>query len=427
MSLKKDKLRYSKVNNIVLNSDNTYEIEIGGFGIVGIKYLSWGDNEDIMNFLDFDISNREFVLKVLFNQILNSDITYKRFKQISDEELERLLRFFLDKIDYSNKYFKDTGDFFGDFREVFNKEKIEHIKEAAKLVSSLDFSVDLDAVKKAAELVRVSQLHMEKIAKDVAESLGSMFSEWQKIIEYNQSIFDNFKGGILDKQKREFLLQNGWLFTPYLRRKSIEENIINDNELLKRKNSEINGIYENFFSDNNYIELEKMIESWESNVFFQNRMNIFRDCLFVIKAFRVKNRNKYINPARMVLPLLISQIDGITSEYAKSKGLIIDRTKWLDSSGKPVSNKFNILWEQPCCDRWEILSIKMLEDYLFAKAFPYGQSNPSKNKEIPKKIKHRPFFQFCRHKIMHGEDLRFGSIDNVFRAFLVLDFLANLK
>jgi len=69
----------------------------------------------------------------------------------------------------------------------------------------------------------------------------------------------------------------------------------------------------------------------------------------------------------------------------------------------------------------------MLEDYLFSQAFPYGQSNPVKKNEIPQKVKYRPFFQFSRHKIMHGEDLQFGTIDNVIRAFLLLDFLANLK
>jgi len=36
-------------------------------------------------------------------------------------------------------------------------------------------------------------------------------------------------------------------------------------------------------------------------------------------------------------------------------------------------------------------------------------------------------FTFSRHKIMHGEYLRYGRIDNTIRAFLILDFLATLS
>ena len=35
-------------------------------------------------------------------------------------------------------------------------------------------------------------------------------------------------------------------------------------------------------------------------------------------------------------------------------------------------------------------------------------------------------FTFNRHKILHGEELRYGRKDNTIRAFLILDFLAVL-
>ena len=36
-------------------------------------------------------------------------------------------------------------------------------------------------------------------------------------------------------------------------------------------------------------------------------------------------------------------------------------------------------------------------------------------------------FTFNRHKIIHGEYLKYGRIDNTIRAFLILDFLATLS
>ena len=34
---------------------------------------------------------------------------------------------------------------------------------------------------------------------------------------------------------------------------------------------------------------------------------------------------------------------------------------------------------------------------------------------------------FCRNKILHGEEVEYGSINNVIRAFLIIEFLDSIK
>jgi hypothetical protein len=255
---------------------------------------------------------------------------------------------------------------------------------------------------------------------------------WEKWGEANKKTFEVFKNLSVSGKRNKFLLENGWILCPYFSGRSIEK-LIKSDVILQKNNKEINAIYESFFCENDYSELERMIEGWQKNKYFKDRMDIFTDCLFLLKNFR-KNRKNFNmrNPSKIIIPNLIAQIDGITTEFAKDKGLTIDgfQLRYYDgTTDQSLGNhkKFYSLWQEPCFDSSEIYAIKMLEEYLFSKAYPYGQINPGNYNEQPKKVKLRPFFQFSRHKIMHGEDLRYGCIDNTLRLFILLDFLAHLR
>lgn len=458
------KLQQSKNKGITINlSKNNTKLKLDSFGDVELKYVSYGDTQNIAKLLPQKISDKEFVLKILFQQIVKPEIDFAKFEKIPDKELERLGKAFVKKEDYTFKHFKKTSHFFKDFRQALQSQHEKHIEELRKTfepilksaqstiqafeknyssifkqaVEATSYIQDtMTGLNSIAQQFQKAQLQITEsikpiieqyntTARIIEESIKPQIEIWQKWAEQNKSVFENFKNLALDQNKKEFLLQNGWIFSPYLSGKMIKDEL-NSDDILKKKNSEINKIYENFFSKNNYSELESMINSWKQKSCFKDRINIFQDCLVILQTFRPKKHNRNINPARAILPLLIAQVDGITSEYAKSKGLTLNGTQWVDSSGNTVK-KFDSIWEQPCGDSSEIFTIRMLEDYLFSQAFPYGQSNPIQKKENPQKVKYRPFFQFSRHKIMHGEDLQFGTIDNAIRVFLLLDFLANLK
>jgi len=438
-------------------------MKLNSLGSVELKYVSYGDTKEIAKLLPQKISDKNFVLKVLYRQLVKPEIDFSEFEKIPENELKKLAKAFAKKEKYTFKHFQDTGNFFKDFRQALQTHYDKHIEELRKTFEPIlestqktlqSFEKNYSSIfKQAVEASSYIQDTMQRFnsiaqqfqktqlqitesikpiieqysatARIIEESIKPQIEIWQKWAEQNKSVFENFKNLALDQNKKEFLLQNGWVFSPYLSDKTIK-NELNSDDIFKKKNSEINIIYENFFSENNYSELESMIESWNKKSHFKKRINIFKDCLVILQSFRPNKHNKNINPARTILPLLIAQVDGITSEYAKSKGLSLNGTQWIDSSGNTVK-KFDSIWNQPCGDSAEIFTIRMLEDYLFSQAFPYGQTNPAQKKENPQKVKYRPFFQFSRHKIMHGEDLQFGTIDNVIRVFLLLDFLANLK
>jgi len=102
----------------------------------------------------------------------------------------------------------------------------------------------------------------QNIEKSVSELLRPQIIFFQKWVEQHKSVFENFRNLGLDRNKKEFLFQNGWVLSPYLSGKKIKGEL-NSDSILKKKNSEINTIYENFFSENNYSELESMIKSWK--------------------------------------------------------------------------------------------------------------------------------------------------------------------
>lgn len=265
--------------------------------------------------------------------------------------------------------------------------------------------------------------------KEQAEEMNKNFKLMAEPMEKVLKIFsaiqlehEKFFRKIIDTKKKEFLLQNGWMLSPYLFGKDIQKQL-NDTSILKKKNREINAIYKNFFCNNDYQELETMACGWRRNKYFKPRQKIFLDCVEILKVSKTR---KTINPSTIILPVLIAQIDGITFEYAKSKGLRMNKLRPEDKSGEKIDN-FKWIWELPCRDIPNMNALIMLQEFLFSRAFPSGQKDPKNNSEIPKKVKLSPFFKFSRHKIMHGEDYRYKNINDILRVFLILDFLSCLK
>ena len=173
-------------------------------------------------------------------------------------------------------------------------------------------------------------------------------------------------------------------------------------EIGKRKGNQrkaINRLFIDYFSSNNFENLEKLVDGWETNEILKPRIKIFRDCISVMR----NAKGKY-NPLTIVLPTLIAQIDGIRIEFMNRSGLSFwtkDRV-WKGWFKGQTPN-------QKLLD----LANDILLNILFQK------SQPGRPLETP--------FTFNRHKIMHGGYLRYGRIDHTIRAFMILDFLAILS
>ena len=163
------------------------------------------------------------------------------------------------------------------------------------------------------------------------------------------------------------------------------------------QSAQINKLFIDYFSNNNYKELMDLVSSWKSNPLFQKRTKILSDCVTTLQVSK-----REFNASNVVLPTLISQIEGILNSYVKKVGIKRKGNKeWaIEFRNKTKDDDFLEFTE---------LANDVLLDILFQGA------NEGKPLKTP--------FTFSRHKILHGEFTKYGRLDNVLRAFLILDFL----
>lgn len=155
--------------------------------------------------------------------------------------------------------------------------------------------------------------------------------------------------------------------------------------------SYIDDIFINFLSSQDYLYLRnKIVSKWKQNKLFTARMEIFNHCITVLSY-----SNEELNPSNVVIPTLISQTDGILSDFL-GKQL---RKGWKEEFKRKINN-------------YEYSSIlnQVLVDVLFETSFY--------------KSKIKSPLNINRHKIMHGEDINYGTVANSLRLFLILDHLS---
>jgi hypothetical protein len=169
----------------------------------------------------------------------------------------------------------------------------------------------------------------------------------------------------------------------------------------------VNKLFIDHFSERNFRRLGGLVEGWKDNDILKPRLKILRDCVSPLKRSAPRS-----NPSNVILPALIAQIDGITVDFMKSKGFSLRRGKWKDANGNPIDRNTWFNGQVPS-NRMEALAARLLVTILFQNAW-HG---------VPLKIPST----FSRHKIMHGESMKYGRMENTIRAFLIIDFLASLE
>jgi hypothetical protein len=132
------------------------------------------------------------------------------------------------------------------------------------------------------------------------------------------------------------------------------------------------------------------------------------DCVSIVKMASKEG----VNGANVVLPTLLTHIDGILTDYLDSKGVpwkslyddrIDTKTKRITRIGRKT--QFKKISPQVLPEPFNDLAISIFLDILFQKSIP-GQPLESK-------------FGFSRHKIIHGENTNYGRKDYLVRAFMV--------
>lgn len=357
--------------------------ESATFGKVELKYISVGDLTFVAELLDKVKDDREFVVRALHHQLMTPEVSFAEFNKTPDDELVRLARDFAGHERDAFRYLEETTDveFFANFRQAMKTRWQRHVEQiGATLEGALQ------------NLSRLAMKPLQRIGRILSEVLPPFLEQVR----------------IAEQEGIPLLIKYKWLTSPSLPLYLVFEAVrIGGGTGSQRK--AMNRLFVDYFSSNDFANLAILVEGWRANTLFKPRMKIFRDCISVLRSAK-----SGCNPSNVVLPTLIAQIEGIRTEFMKQQGLSFDLEswKWEDSKGN-VHQWEQWLKGQTSNHRLLDPAIHLVLNILFQK------SRPGEPLETP--------FTFSRHKIMHGEQFRYGSIANTIRAFLILDLWAGLS
>jgi len=428
------------------------KLESETLGSIELRHIRLGDLVFIEQNIDKIEGEKEFVCRVMHNQLYSPKLEYSGFAKVSDNELRIIARKFIKENSSFFDHFKETSDaaFYVNFRSSIQKHLDEEKKKLKEALAPLGKTFNnflkqyepligrsLIQDSFMSELSRsaaaISKQWRESVA-GVAESLRPMIEQiaatasfvenlvkpqiesWQRWADQNKKLFENIRSqwdsfqtkySITEPKAIKILKKYKWFVSPSLPITFVFE-VVRIGKKRGNRRREINGLFISYFCSDNYRELEVLINGWKGNPLFKPRIKIFTDCVRgLIRA------NAGCNPSNFVLPTLIAQIDGIQQEYMEKRGLTLaSKGKWKDASGKEIEWK---TWYKAQTANQDMMDVAndIFLNILFQK------SQRGKPLETP--------FTFNRHRILHGENVSYGRIDNTLRAFLLLDFLASLK
>lgn len=190
----------------------------------------------------------------------------------------------------------------------------------------------------------------------------------------------------------------------------------------------LNKVFVYFFSVFDFENLDYLVGKWEAFSSFDDRLPILKECINLLRDSAAKNSNVK-NPHYVVIPTLIAQIDGFKNSiiecYTNKRINIEVKGNNRNSSKKHISEIFENSYSQKGAElqfsfindwllKESTTANDLLFDVLFQKAQPMDKMEDLKS-------------PFSRHKIMHGQFLEYGNMENTIRLFLLIDFLAELN
>lgn len=187
-------------------------------------------------------------------------------------------------------------------------------------------------VNSSAMLSAVNMMEVVNQQTAIWQNWMSVSDNFLQIIKSINSFWDNFqidyKIPSLDAQKNIIgLLVRIWMHILY-------DIIEVCNSSSRHKQKEINKILINYFLDNDCEKLDSMVDIWASNSLFDGRIKIIKDCINIIKT-----NEKNINYSNFIVPILITQIEGIQNEFMKINGLSVRRRGIYDASGEKLKDE----------------------------------------------------------------------------------------
>lgn len=426
-------------------------------GTLTLRYISLADSKILLKYFDDSLDSKHISKKFIINQLYYPNIIKEDLNKLNDDELLYILKEYLTK-EGLNEYFDlDTINNLSDFDESLYEFINYYYKENSALIQNIEKHMD-DLTPIFEELTNlVPQLPINHLvntsnvlsnqaidimqtfnkiggyrdlglitenAQDLIEKIQPQIIRWSNLINNNLNLdaIQNKINNTLDslnkhydipmKQALNCLNKYSWFISPNMSYDMIFDVLEICEDDVAHKKSRINNLFVDYFLDDDCRELTNLIKIWEGNSLFKRRNKIFRDCVNVIK-----NANPIFNYSNLVVPVLITQIDGIQRDFMEKNNLkieygkvkFLDDTKYLDGQVKWDEYFRNLTNGDEILDAMNDIFLNVL----FQKTMP-GED-------------YKTSIHFSRHKILHGENFRYGRKDYTIRCFMILDFLYEIS
>lgn len=262
----------------------------------------------------------------------------------------------------------------------------------------------------------------------ILNAIQPQISFWNDWLNNNRQIFKFYEDSnafwknvrkhynISKKKALTCIKKYNWFISPSMD-PSIVYNIVSVYKSdSKSKWGDINHVFYDYFLEDDCEKLNLFVDNWSSNPIFEGRMKIIRDCVEIIK-----NHPKNVNFSNLVVPVLISQIDGIQMEFMNQRGLKVDKKKVVcdfegnrkkDEHGQNIKHR-QYIRELTSNDEF----LDAMNDVFLDVLFQHTERGED----------HKTSIKFSRHKIMHGEHFTYGRKYNAIRCFMILDFFHGLS
>jgi len=394
-------------NKYIIKLDGIKKIKVNTemFGVIQITTLNINNSiwfsKELKNPKN---TKKELVLKLFHKLITKPKISLNEFIKISKVDLDKIILEFVKSEGNLLSFFNTYGDYIINFTKAF--EKYDHYLNE-KISNS---------IKNLKDIFLSSIINPDLISKDLISIQDKFKLKWKENI--NIRLLDGFHNITLRKSKVledfskryniseekvvKILRKHKWFISPSLPISFIRIIIDISNNGRKAKTS-INDLFYAYFSDNNWENLIVMLRRWGKTELFKKRLKILRDCIEILRYHKISK----VNIVNVVLPTLIVQVDGILTDFLRLKNM------------KP-NVKYHEKKEYYKKVKSKSLTVKLdevAEEVLLEGLFQW--SKPGEPLEKP--------FYFNRHKILHGELLKYGRKDYLIRALLILDLLSYLE
>lgn len=415
-----DKSRFF-VEKIILK----YESSIGKleFRFVAVKDMKF------FNKLSKELSDKEFSVKSIFNQLDNTEKTFEDFSNIDEDELKDIIDNYANRSKTIYNYYSKIQS--GNVFHKFKKSILLYLEEERKRMELLFKSVQKQfepmkkifaqsnafsniikqqtAISKLLSQSLIPKIPKINIPKIVVPDFSAQFkvlnTSFLKVFEEQSKMWQNFavQYKIASKKSLKNLKKYNWFINSSMPGSFIAKTA-------KIKNAkEMKELFISYHTYDNCSVLKEYDLKWSQNILFKKRMKILRDAM---NLFRENCSNRQTNINNIIIPVLINQIEGIKHDYMKSKGFQnISATQYRDpNTNQTVSWKTVFKDALQNEDDFTKLIWEIFEKILFQKE--------GDNASI---------INFSRHKISHGAVVRYGTFETTIRCFMILEFLSDMN